>query len=419
MNYLILLVFYVYERRISMSYIYDKLRDALGGKIFRSGIVFKNWSPNEIRAIYIMRDFILVADYLKQPKIIRLDVNEVSMDLSNPSRRGNLNNLLDSRHLSCMEEIYVDSCYQGHRDVIDLNSYVQGLYNQASRLRYYGYVSGFSVDALQTFYSSALINGSFDLTVAKTLNNFSYNDLGNKDWYKKYNLRSQWYEIDKEKGRLHTYFAKCEKLIGEQETAKDAKIGELTNINNIVEMLNVDRKRAEDIKLLMSFITFCKDKDDFSSSVAECLQHSMVAKLKPIKGLTKDLFLKAMRLGKIQMGGIEKYLFDLYQKVGVFSEDDKENIEVGTDGIYQLGYRLNIGLADALIKNKRKEYYILFLLTSSRVEFLPEGTFADLLEKKSLLNGSKCNSDNIDGLIKYVYSLCGFSKDDYKKYIVA
>jgi hypothetical protein len=404
-----------------MSYIYDKLRDALGGKIFRSGIVFKNWSPNEIRAIYIMRDFILVADYLKQPKIIKLDVNEVSMDLSNPSRRGNLNNLLDSRHLSCMEEIYVDSCYQGHRDVIDLNSYVQGLYNQASRLRYYGYVSGFSVDALQTFYSSALINGSFDLTIAKALNNFSYNDLSNKDWYKKYNLRPQWYEIDKEKGRLHTYFVKCEKLIGEQETAKDAKISELTNINNIVEMFNVDRKRAEDIKLLMSFITFCKDKDDFSSSVAECLQHSMITKLKPIKGLTKDLFLKAMRLGKIQMGGIEKYLFDLYQKVGVFSEDEEDNvkIEVETDGIYQLGYRLNTGLSDALIKNRRKEYYILFLLTSSRVEFLPEGTFVDLLEKKSLLNGSKCSSDNIDGLIKYVYSLCGFSKDDYKKYIVA
>lgn len=402
-----------------MSYIYDKLRDALGGKIFRSGIVFKNWSPNEIRAVYIMRDFILIADYLKQPKVIKLDTNEVAMDLSNPSRRGNLNNLLESRHLSCMEEIYVDSCYQGYREVIDLNSYVQGLYNQASRLRYYGYVSGFSVDALQTFYSSVLINGSMDMTVAKSLNNFSYNDLSNKDWYKKYNLRPQWYEIDSEKGRLHTYFSKCEKLVGGKESAKDAQISELTKMSTIVDMFNKDRERAQDIKLLMSFITFCKGCEEFSASVAKCLQSSMTVKLKPIKGLSKELFLKAMRVGNVKMGGAEKYLFDLYQKVGAFDSDDTtEDLDKSIDGIYQLGYRLDRGLADALNKNKKKEYYILFLLTSARVDFLPEGLFTAKLEEKSLLNCSKCSPENIDGLIKYVYSLCGFSKEDFKNNIV-
>ena len=40
-----------------MSYLYDKLRDALGGKNFKSGVSMKGWSPNEVRGIVIMRDW--------------------------------------------------------------------------------------------------------------------------------------------------------------------------------------------------------------------------------------------------------------------------------------------------------------------------------------------------------------------------
>lgn len=146
----------------------------------------------------------------------------------------------------------------------------------------------------------------------------------------------------------------------------------------------------------------------------------MTVKLKPIKGLSKELFLKAMRVGNVKMGGAEKYLFDLYQKVGVFDSDDTtEDLDKSIDGIYQLGYRLDRGLAEALNKNKKKEYYILFLLTSARVDFLPEGLFTAKLEEKSLLSCNKCGFENIDGLINYVYSLCGFSKEDYKNSIVA
>ena len=65
-----------------MSYLYDKLRDALGGKNFKSGVSMKGWSPNEVRGIVIMRDFILIADYVKSPKIVELNVQEVMFDLS-------------------------------------------------------------------------------------------------------------------------------------------------------------------------------------------------------------------------------------------------------------------------------------------------------------------------------------------------
>lgn len=402
-----------------MSYLYDSLRDALGGKKFRTGIVIKDWSPNEVRAIYIMRDFILIADYLKQPKIFRLDMNEVNSDLLNQSRRGNLNNLLDNRHLSCLEEIYVDTAFIQYKDVIDLESYVQSMFNQASRLRYYGYVRGFNPDTLQTAYSQALINGNMDFTAAKNIGGFNYQDVGNKDWYKKYNLRPQWYAIDGEKGRLHTYFAKCEKLIGGEIEDKDKKIELLGKVQKIVDMFKVDCSRARDIKLLMDFVSFCKNCDELSKSVSICVQDCMTKKM-PVKGLSKDLFQQAMLLGSVPMNGASKFLLDLYQKVGVFDEGDKPFEPDETmlkDGIYQLGTRLDLGLADALNKNLKKEHVILFLLSSTRVNSLPKGRFSDMLAKKDILGCSICDVGDVDGIINYVYGICGFYKEDFKAHI--
>ena len=89
------------------SYIYSKVQEAIGGKSTSSGFQ-KSWSPNKIRALYIMRNFIMVVDYLQGPKVWAIDENEVGMDLQNPNRVGSLNNLLSSRPLCCLEEIYED-----------------------------------------------------------------------------------------------------------------------------------------------------------------------------------------------------------------------------------------------------------------------------------------------------------------------
>lgn len=407
-----------------MSYLYDKLRDALGGKNFRTGIVIKDWSPNEVRAVYIMRNFILIADYLKQPKIVMLDENEVGIDLMNTSRRGNLNNLLDNRHLSCLEEIYVDTAFSQYRDVIDLNAYVQSLYNQSSRLRYFGYVRGFDVNMLGNAYSQALMNGTLDFTVAKNIGGFEYQDTGNKDWYKKYNLRPQWYSIDGEKGRLHTYFSKCEKLVGSELEAKDKQINLLANAEKVIDMFYTDLRRVYDLKLLSKFIEFCKGCDDFTKLIAENVHEGLRRKI-PIQGLSKDLFQQSMRLGKVPFGNDEKFLVDIYNSVGVFDDSGKPfepNDDVVRDGIFQLSERLDYGLASALGKNTKKENYILFMLSSMRSHKggLPEGRLTDLLKKKNLLvlEPSAFKGES-DGLLEYMYNVCGFKQEDFASNITA
>lgn len=404
-----------------MSYLYDSLRDALGGKSFRSGIVINNWSPNEVRAVYIMRDFILIADYLKQPKIIRLDLNEVNSDLLNRNRRGSLNNLLDNRQLSCMEEIYVDVGYSQYRDVIDLDAYVQGMFNQSSRLRYYGYVRGFDVNVLQNAYSQALINGSMDFTIAKNMGSFDYKDTGNKDWYKKYNLRPKFYGIDGEKGRLHTYFSKCERTIGETINLQNSKITQIENSRNIIDMFRVDSRRVYDLKLLVEFIKFSKGFDDFSKRVTSSIQDSLFKSI-PVRGLTIEMFQQAVKMAEIPLGSNEKYLLDVYKKVSSFDskgvEEFKPEEVIKNDGIYQFEQRLDYALASVLSKNSSAECCLMYLLTSKRIaEGLPEGKLTDILDKKKILMCRITPKGNLEGLLKFAYGLCGFIKEDFESYL--
>ena len=123
-----------------MGYIYDSLKLAIGGSANTNSVI-KNWSPNEIRAIYIMRACIVVAYYTKDVKYVNMDQHCVIEELKRGRINGNLNNLLENRQLSCMEEIYVDSVFAKFPALIDLPAYIRSAYNQASRLRAYGYVT--------------------------------------------------------------------------------------------------------------------------------------------------------------------------------------------------------------------------------------------------------------------------------------
>ena len=404
-----------------MSYLYDSLKNALGGKNFKSGTVIKDWSPNEVRAIYIMRNFILIADFIRQPKIYRLNPNEVSFDLTNRNRRGNLNNLLVNRQLSCMEEIYVDSCYIQYKDVIDLDAYVRGMYNQSSRLRYYGYVRGFDESTLQNLYSQALINGSMDFTVAQSMGNFEYQDVGNKDWYKKYNLRPQYYTIDGPKGKLHTYFSKCEDVVGTKLQEKDRQIALLETSTKIVDMFKVDMGRLYDIKLLMEFVKFSKNFDDFTKLVSDSLQKNMSKSSLTVEGLTKEMFLQAMQLSKTPKNNDVKDLMGLYQKVSAFSTKEGNFNPTDTDisdGIYQLEKRVDTALAEVLnAHTNNKEYCLMYLLTCKASTGLPEGKLTEALDKKGILVCQVKPKGNIDGLLNFAYSLCGFRKEDFESHL--
>ena len=398
-----------------MSYLYDSLRDALGGKNFKTGVVTKNWSPNEVRAIYIMRNFIMVVDYLKQPKVVMLDPNEVSNDVTNSTRRGSLNNLLDNRQLSCMEEIYVDSALKPFKNVLDLEAYIKSLYNQSSRLRYYGYVSGLNLDSLRNAYSKVLVDGIMDYTLANSGLRLPICATNNKDWYKKYNLRPQFYALDGEKGRLHTYFSKCEATIGEILSKKDIQIQKLKNAEKVLTMFKTDLSRAEDLMQLTKFVSLFKDCDDFVKGIAECLNESLKKQI-VIKGLTKEFLIDCLKVGNIKKDNKCNMLLEIYRLNKVFDNSEEgfdPSEDIISDGILQLGNRLDSGLAKANTKYCKSEYMILYLMASSRIpEGLPKGKLTDVLMKKNLLACEVTSKDNFSGILRYVYSLCGFEKDD-------
>ena len=140
-----------------MAYLYDKLKEALGGAKFSNSHVgaVRDWTPNGVKAIVIYREFILVANHVKPPRLYPLDINEVVQDLQRNGSTGALHNLLSQRQLSCMEEFYVDGMFQNYRGVLDLQGYVGKLLNDKSRLRYYGYIDGVNGQDLYKRYADA------------------------------------------------------------------------------------------------------------------------------------------------------------------------------------------------------------------------------------------------------------------------
>lgn len=402
-----------------MSYLYDSLKNALGGKNIKAGTVVKDWSPNEIRTIVIMRGFIFVADYLKQPKIYPLDVNEVMQDLSNPNRRGNLNNLLENRQLSCLEEIYVDSALSSYKSVISLEDYVNSAFNLSSRLRYYGYIDSCDALLLQKTYSQVLIDGNMDFTIAKNIGCFAYKGTDNTEWYKRYNLRPQYYMMDGEKGRLHIYFNKCESVVGDKLQAESIKNAQLATNEVVVNMFKVDLSRLEELKLLMQFVRFCKNTGGISKLVADCIQEQLAVS-KPIRGFSSEVFAQAMKALNIPLGPKEKELLGIYNKVGVFDNSSqglsRDSLPI-EDGIYCLFNRLDSALSKALRGTNDTSYWLMFMVTARGFKSLPKGKLTNSLEIKKMLPCQVVDTCDVDTLINYIYSLCGFNKGDFIKYV--
>ena len=209
-----------------MSYLYDKLKEALGGEVVVSNksAVIKNWSPNNIKALLISRNYIIVVKHLGASmgcaKQFDLDVDMVAQDLDALMRtnfgKPKLNTLLSKRSLSCLEEIYVDAMFQNYPQVLDIEGYVKELTN--SRLRYYGYVEfpvGNFADYLNNAYRQAKAQGNLGYSIATDTNRggylrVEYKSTNCEDWYTKYYLRPQFYQMDSEKGSLAVHFRKFE-----------------------------------------------------------------------------------------------------------------------------------------------------------------------------------------------------------------
>ena len=409
-----------------MGYLYDSLKNAIGGKSPTAGSVIKGWSPNEIRCIFIMRNFIMVTDYLKPPKIIWLDPAEVGNDLGTFRRSGNLNNLLESRQLSCLEEIYVDIAFEHLSTIIDLRAYIQKVYNQTSRLRYFGYINPIddtSANQLASYANSVMLNGTFDFTFAKSVQGLNLNAIAteNANWYKKYNLRPQYYDVDTPRGRLHTYFAKCERTI--LETAESSRRAEeLQSLNQVLSgMLQVDLNSVERISDIQYLINYARNCDESLKVIADRVRAQINCKY-PVDGLNSEVFTNLLNDNRIRKSNALSYLMERYKRGGVFDTQGKNLTTeklVPLDGFFRLGMRLDLALADVIQTiGKNSETKLMILNTCKTVGKLPKGKLSAILKSKGFNNFTEVQEFDRELLIRFFYTLCGYDEDDWVVFIM-
>ena len=307
-----------------MSYLYNQVKNAIGGtNVSKNASKLTDWSPNNIRAVCIMRNFLLVAYYTRQPKLVDLDENQVGLDLMNPNRVGSLNNLLGNRQLSCMEELYVDSVFQAYPGVMDLPRYVDSLISSSSRLRYYAYVDGLDPNMAASFYNKAHIDGALDCTLALNVGGFKYIDTENENWYTKFNLRPQYYSMDEPGKPLATIFNKCKKLKSEQAKALyDQKVFN-EKYRSWPEKIYLDYQQYRYLAILGNFLSKVQELEPNAREIPNIKEkYHRVCKFTQVPGLTLETLKEVVGGAKGQLGTAVTAMVKRYKTLNILKDGD-------------------------------------------------------------------------------------------------
>lgn len=406
------------------SYIYSSVQNAIGGNTAASGFQ-KNWSPNRIRALYIMRSFILVVDYLVGPKLIPLNQDEVGKDLQNINRVGSLNNLLSSRQLSCLEEIYADEVFARFPNTLDLKAYADSVVNSASRLRYYAYTVIADGQALAVKYREAFAQGVVDFTYAQNIGGIRVVDTGNSDWYKKYNLRPQYYGPDIENGSLAVWFRKVEKAV---ESVAKTQMAEKAIINSrdfIRSRIEADLVHTRDLSMVLRIMEFGKNATDsygLRKAFYEAALKGMRCKT-PIPGLSQSLIVDVARAidGSSEFASYMQKLCSVYRMCDLYMSQvtfdvrklSPDLVNATADGFLQFGDLLDRMLAsvyEALSTNSMYKYTIFMALQTAFPSGVPEGALALRLKGKVTVRSGKPQNFVGEYLCAF-YEIMGVSRE--------
>ena len=408
-----------------MAYLYDKLKEALGGTKFSNSHVgaVRDWTPNGVKAIIIYREFILVANHVKPPRLYPLDINEVVQDLQRNGSTGALHNLLSQRQLSCMEEFYVDGMFQNYKGVLDLQGYVSKLLNDKSRLRYYGYIDGVNGQDLYKRYADAKMSNNALYSYAGDTTrqgSLQFTDVGNKTWYKNYNLRPQHYVLDADNGTLARWFRKCESDIKKQLDSlveQQAKHGREQAILAII---------SKDIENLAAFTLLYELKVvlevNNSKWQVNKARTKMLSAIKQVLGdSSKAKVLSLSEVDKVcQDNNINnKYLDSAYNKCHCVSEsikdetyslDDLVSIVKEEDGLLKAKSKLD-EICFVFAKDMKRSKISYFQVVSSYDKYkkdIPSGKLSSFI-------GSQSQSNDSMGYINFMLDVCGWSISSFQE----
>lgn len=407
-----------------MAYLYDKLKEALGGTKFSNSHVgaVRDWTPNGVKAIIIYREFILVANHVKPPRLYPLDINEVVQDLQRNGSTGALHNLLSQRQLSCMEEFYVDGMFQNYKGVLDLQWYVSKLLNDKSRLRYYGYIDGVNGQDLYKRYADAkMANNAIYSYAGDTTRQGSlqFTDVGNKTWYKNYNLRPQHYVLDADNGTLARWFRKCESDIQkqldslvEQQARHGREQAILAIVCKDIDQLPEFRKLYE-LKLVLeknnSRWRVNKARAKLLSAIKEVLSDGI-----PINTLSLSEFSSVCK-GSMENPSLisaysARHCLSSNVKEDSYTLDDLVFIVKNGDGLLKTKETLDevcLRFAKSMKKSKILYFQVVSAYDSVK-DLIPNGKFSEFI-------GGQSQSKDLMGYIMFMLEVCGWTMDSFKE----
>ena len=430
-----------------MAYLYDKLKEALGGAKFSNSHVgaVRDWTPNGVKAIVIYREFILVANHVKPPRLYPLDINEVVQDLQRNGSTGALHNLLSQRQLSCMEEFYVDGMFQNYKGVLDLQGYVSKLLNDKSRLRYYGYIDGVNGQDLYKRYADAkMANNAIYSYAGDTTRQGSlqFTDVGNKTWYKNYNLRPQHYVLDADNGTLARWFRKCELDIQKQ---LDSLVEQQAKQGRDQAILAIISKDLENLQAFMMLYELKMVLDKSSSrwkvnkarlrmlsAIKNILQNSNGERLSFKEATDQALsdFLSGKSSGKSlsvkevsevcsKSGISNKTLVSAYSKCHCLSNGNEDGYSLDDlvaivkygDGLLKVRTKLD-SICLKFTESMKDSKISYFQVVSSYEQFkdsIPEGKFS------KCIGGNATETGDVMGYINFMLDVCGWSLTSFQE----
>ena len=415
-----------------MGYVYDEVKNQL--EMDQKGS--KNtWSPNIYRCIIIGADYLFFAYHggYKMNKIVPLNAENVVGDIRKSAEgkyRGSINNLLQERQLSCLEEIYLDVAFQRFPNIFDVKKYADSVKSNVSRLRYIGYCQT-SGDTNWLISAYTKENPIYTLAEDKTQKGLKLHPIkvDNEQWYKKYFLRPQYYSADKDNGKIAVWFKKNEKLIeGMLAEAERAKL-EQDNMKKLREIVAIDEENATYLLQLSRVLNAIEHPDKIGGVITNKKDLKILkdaiketkAEREPIKGLSESTFNKLYMQDKtivVPLGRFFK-VFDKESNAGKF--DKKQILEMYKK---RTGFFNLYDILDSICYHAFKIYYTqdnygsrasiagLMLGTyGDKIDTVPAGKFRDLIaEKMGNPNLKNSSAQVVKGFFLYITFLLGTRK---------
>lgn len=254
-----------------MAYVYGKLKEALlGGNGDKVG---KDFSPNMVKSLFIGRDNIVVIYHTRSSRVVKMDINQVTIELgSGASRRESLNNVLNKYKLGCLEEIYADAAYRSIAGgYLDLKKYVDEL--SRTRLRYYGWYNGDATKIIP-YMDENRVNHGYTLCAANSRacrQNLPMEvcEVTGKSvpWYKVHDVRPADYQID---ASLAKFFATVDAQIEKEATERMERDTLVLKTAAVKALYKEDYEQFIDTKISANYTilsVICDDFGDFGKEL--------------------------------------------------------------------------------------------------------------------------------------------------------